>query len=53
VLQDLGTLDFGKGSEAKFNVSIWREGEMPRPLAGEFAFQAKFKKRDDTRHAHG
>jgi hypothetical protein len=47
VLQDLGTLDFGKGMAAKFNVSIWRERGMHRPLAGEFAFQVKFKKRDE------
>src|SRR5262245_8684042 len=47
VLQDLGTLDFGKGMEAKFNVSLWRERGMHRPLAGEFAFQVKFKKRDE------
>jgi hypothetical protein len=47
VLQDLGTLDFGKGMEAKFNVSIWRERGMHRPLAGEFAFQVKFKKQNE------
>ena len=47
VLQDLGTLDFGSGITAKFNVAIWRERGMHRPLAGEFAFQVKFKKRDD------
>jgi hypothetical protein len=47
VLEDLGTLDFGKGMAAKFNVSIWRERGMHRPLAGEFAFQVKFKKRDE------
>jgi len=47
VLQDLGTLDFGGGMAAKFNVAIWRERGMHRPLAGEFAFQLKFKQRDD------
>jgi hypothetical protein len=47
VLQDLGTLDFGTGMAAKFNVAIWRERGMHRPLAGEFAFQVKFKRRDD------
>jgi hypothetical protein len=51
VLQDLGTLDFGKGMEAKFNVSIWRERGMHRPLAGEFAFQVKFKKRAELHEA--
>jgi hypothetical protein len=43
VLQDLGTLDFGPGMAAKFNVAIWRERGMHRPLVGEFAFQVKFK----------
>ena len=47
VLQDLGTLDFGKGMAAKFNVALWRERGMHRPLVGEFAFQVKFKKRDE------
>ena len=47
VLQDLGTLDFGAGMVAKFNIAIWRERGMHQPLAGEFAFQVKFKKLDD------
>jgi len=47
VLQDLGTLDFGSGMAAKFNVAIWRERGMHRPLVGEFAFQVKFKQRDE------
>ena len=47
VLQDLGVLDFGKGITAKANVALWRERGMYRPLCGEFAFQAKFKRRDD------
>jgi hypothetical protein len=46
VLQDLGTLDFGSGMPTKFNVAIWRERGMHRPLVGEFAFQVKFKQRD-------
>ncbi len=49
MLEDLGTLDFGKGVAATFNVSIWRERGIHRPLAGEFAFQVKFKKRDEPR----
>jgi hypothetical protein len=49
VLQDLGTLDFGAGMAAKFNVAIWRERGMHRPLVGEFAFQVKFKNREDLR----
>lgn len=47
VLQDLGTLDFGKGVTAGSNVALWRERGMHRPLCGEFAFQCKFKRRDD------
>jgi hypothetical protein len=49
VLQDLGTLDFGAGMAAKFNVAIWRERGMHRPLVGEFAFQVKFKEREELR----
>ena len=47
VLQDLGTLDFRKGMAAKFNVSLWRERGMHRPLVGEFGFQVKFKTHDE------
>lgn len=47
VLQDLGVLDFGKGVTAECNIAIWRERGFHRPLCGEFAFQAKFKRRDD------
>ena len=46
VLQDLGTLDFGKGVTADANIAIWRERGSHRPMCGEFAFQAKFKRRD-------
>ena len=48
VLQDLGVLDFGTGIIADSNVSIWRERGTHHPLCGEFAFQAKFKRRDDV-----
>jgi hypothetical protein len=48
VLQDLGVLDLGKGITADANVSIWRERGTHHPLCGEFAFQAKFKRRDDV-----
>jgi len=47
VLQDLGVLDFGKGFTAASNIAIWRERGTHHPLCGEFAFQAKFKRRDD------
>jgi hypothetical protein len=47
VLQDLGFLDFGGGAVANANVAIWRERGSHKPLCGEFAFQAKFKSRDE------
>jgi hypothetical protein len=47
VLQDLGVLDFGKGITAEANIAIWRERGTHRPMCGEFAFQAKFKRRDE------
>lgn len=46
-LQDLGVLDFGKGVTAEANIAIWRERGTHHPLCGEFAFQAKFKRRDE------
>jgi hypothetical protein len=46
VLQDLGTLDFGKGVKANSNLALWRERGKQRPLCGEFAFQCKFKRED-------
>ena len=47
VLLDLGNLDFGKGVEAKSNCALWRERGDHKPLVGEYAFQAKFDRRDD------
>jgi hypothetical protein len=47
VLQDVGTLDFGKGITARCNVALWRVRGDHTPLVGEFAFQVKFKRRDD------
>lgn len=47
VLQDLGVLDFGKGVTAKANIAIWRERGTHRPMCGEFAFQAKFERRNE------
>ena len=48
VLQDLGTLDFGKGVTADANVALWRTRGEHLPLVGEFAFQVKFKRRQDV-----
>jgi len=47
VLQDIGILDFGDGMTAKANVAIWRTRGEHRPLIGEFAYQFKFKDRND------
>jgi hypothetical protein len=48
VLQDLGTLDFGKGVTADANIALWRERGTHAPLCGEFAFEAKFERRNDV-----
>jgi hypothetical protein len=47
VLQDIGVLDFGDGMTAKANVAIWRTRGEHRPLIGEFAYQFKFKDRNE------
>jgi hypothetical protein len=47
VLQDLGVLDFGKGVTAEANIAIWRERGTHRPMCGEYAFEVKFKRRDE------
>jgi hypothetical protein len=49
VLQDIGVVDFGEGLTAKANVALWRARGDHRPLIGEFAFQIKFKKREDLK----
>ncbi len=47
VLQDIATLDFGAGITAVPNVALWRSRGEHRPLIGEFAFQIKFRRRED------
>lgn len=49
VLKDIGMLDFGKGARAKANVAVWRTRGDQKQLVGEFAFQAKFNRRDEFR----
>ena len=49
VLQDIGVLDFGGGTKATANVALWRARGDHRPLIGEFAFELKFKRRQDLR----
>ena len=48
VLQDVAVLDFGKGITAMANVALWRSRGDHRPLVGEFAFQIKFKRREEV-----
>jgi hypothetical protein len=47
VLQDLGTLDFGKGVAADSDVALWRTRGEHKSLVGEFSFQLKFKRSSD------
>ena len=49
VLQDIGTIDFGNRMSAKANVALWRARGDHRPLIGEFAFQFRFRRREDLR----
>ncbi len=48
VLMDLGTLDFGKGFSTKCNISLWRSLGDHKVMCGEFAYQAKFDRREDV-----
>ena len=52
VLLPLGQLDFGKGMLAKCDVSLWRTRGEHKPLVGEFAFQAKFDRKEDVAPEH-
>jgi len=49
VLQDIAMLDFG-GISTVANVALWRGRGDHRPLIGEFAFQLKFKRREDLKN---
>ncbi len=51
VLQDIGMLDFGSGMTAGVNVALWRSRGDHSPLIGEWAFQIKFKRREDLNEA--
>jgi hypothetical protein len=51
VLQDIGTIDFGNRMSARANVALWRARGDHRPLIGEFAFQFRFRRREDLREA--
>ncbi|TDT92831.1 hypothetical protein [Azorhizobium] len=45
VLQQLGTLDFGKGVLAACNVAVWRTRGDQHQLVGEFSYQARMERR--------
>ncbi|MFG1479057.1 hypothetical protein V5F53_10370 [Xanthobacter sp. V4C-4] len=47
VLQQLGTLDFGKGMIAPCNVSVWRTRGEQFQLVGEFGYQVHYARRAD------
>ncbi len=47
VLQQLGTLDFGRGMIAPCNVSVWRTRGEQRQLVGEFAYQVHYAHQSD------
>jgi len=47
VLQDLGTLDFGRGVMADCDAALWRTRGEHKSLIGEFSFQYKFKRDND------
>jgi hypothetical protein len=49
VLQDIGSLDFGDGTSVTANVALWRARGDHLPLIGEFAYELKFKRRQDLR----
>jgi hypothetical protein len=48
VLMDLGPLDFGKGMVTKSNISLWRSLGDHKVMCGEFAYQARFDRREDV-----
>jgi hypothetical protein len=48
VLMDLGPIDFGKGMVTKSNISLWRSLGDHHVMCGEFAYQARFDRRDDV-----
>ena len=47
VLQDLGTLEFGRGVMADCDAALWRTRGEHKSLIGEFSFQCKFKRSNE------
>ena len=48
VLMDIGKIDFGKGTVAKANISLWRSLGNHSVMCGEFAYQTKFDSTDSV-----
>ncbi|HZV76142.1 MAG TPA: hypothetical protein VFF63_00125 [Candidatus Babeliales bacterium] len=48
VLMDMGPLDFGKGMVTKTNISLWRSLGDHHVMCGEYAYQARFDRREDV-----
>jgi hypothetical protein len=48
VLMDMGPLDFGKGMTTKTNISLWRSLGDHHVMCGEYAYQARFDRREDV-----
>lgn len=51
---NVGSLGFGPGPKAKTTIAVWRDRQHERAICGEFAFQAKYDRREsldrDTLH---
>ena len=48
VLQDLGTLDFGRGIMTDCDAALWRTRGEHKSLIGEFSFQWEVQTRQRT-----
>ena len=43
---NIGTLGFGHGIKAKTTIAVWRDRQHESAICGEFAFQAKYDRRE-------
>ncbi|MBK8638245.1 MAG: hypothetical protein IPN92_08110 [Chromatiaceae bacterium] len=44
---NIGTLGFGHGIKAKTTIAVWRNRQHENAICGEFAFQAKYDRREE------
>ena len=44
---NIGTLGFGHGIKSKATIAVWRNRQHERAVCGEFAFQAKYDRREE------